>query len=301
MSSKFQSKKALRIWGITAAAVAVVSAALRLLSILFFYDTNIGYYKSGAILPIIAQALPAVAVVATLVFAVIPALRPAPVQPDNCYKTRSFAIFPAAGFSGYTVVYLIQFVEYLKLLDTIIIKDIMWDIIIALALIGASVFFWLIFLDKKIASTLYAASGLCVIVSAVYFLAGSYFDTLVQMNAPNKVVFQFALLAAMLLTVNEMRMGQTEKKPVFHLFTATAAVIYMLTSSLPSIICYFMGKMPLNYSLFYEDSILLMFTVFAFARLFGLCFGKKNTMQAVEAETKEEEKEAEATPTTDEE
>lgn len=294
MSSKFQSKKILSIWGITAVAVAVVSAALRLLSMIFFYDTNIGYYKSGAVLPIIAQVLPAVAVLVALVFIAVPSLRPTPMRPDNCYKTRSFAIFPAAGFSGYTVVYLIKFVEYLKLLNVIIIKNIFWDIIIAIALVGASAFFWLIFLDKKVGSTLYAAAGLCVIISAVYFLAGSYFDILVQMNSPNKVIFQFALLAEMLLTVNEMRMGQPETKPVFHLFTATAAVIYMLTSSLPSIICYFIGRMPLNYSLLYEDSILLMFAVFAFARLFGLCFGKENVASADNTEITEESEDTNA-------
>ena len=293
MSGKFQTKKALQIWGITAAIVSVVSAVLRLLSILFFYDANIGYYKSGAILPIIAQVLPAIAVITALVFSVVPNLRPTPEVNDNCKKIKAVAIFPAAGFSGYTVVYFIKLAEYLRGLDVIIIKNIMWDMIIALALVGASAFFWLIFLDKKVGSTLYAATGLCVIVSAVYFLAGSYFDSLVQMNAPNKVVFQFAVLAMMLLTVNELRIGQEEKRPMFHLFSATAASIYMATSAVPSIICSFIGKMPLNYSLLFEDGILLFFAVFAIVRVFSLCFVQDSVVKKDITEGSEHSQEAE--------
>ncbi len=277
MSNKFKSKKALRIWGISAICVAVISALLRLLSIFFFYDKDIGYYRSGAVLPIIAQALPVVFVVAAFVFAVIPYLRPSVGSPSSTFSTRIISVFPAAGFSGYAVVYLISFAEQLRIYGTSLTRDLIWNILISIAIIGAAVFFWLTFLNKKIGTILYSLMGLCVILTSVYFLAGSYFDTFVQMNAPNKTVFQFALLTAMLLTVNEMRVGLSENKPVFHLFTATAAVIFMTTSALPSIICCFAGKMPLNYTVLFEDGVILLFAVFAFARLCSLCFCKEIT------------------------
>ena len=96
--NRFKSQKALRIFGICAVCTAILCAALRLISILFFYDVNIGYYKSGAVLPIIAQTLPVLATVAAIVFTAIPKISVRPLTPENTFSTRSLSIFPAAVF-----------------------------------------------------------------------------------------------------------------------------------------------------------------------------------------------------------
>lgn len=273
--NKFKSEKALRIFGICSACAALLSVVLRLISILLFYDTSVGYYKSGAILPIISQALPIVAVVAAIIFTAIPKISVNPFLPENTYATHSLAIFPAAGFSAYAALYLLRLIEYLGALEVIALKSVLWNILFAVAFVCAAVFFWLIFLGKRLDSKLFAAMGVGVVISLVAFLASSYFDVLVQMNSPNKTVFHFAILGVMLLTVNEMRIGISQKRPSFHLFSAVAAAIYATTSAIPSIICSITGKMPLNYALIFEDGVLLAYAVFAFARLFQLCFSKK--------------------------
>ena len=273
--NRFKSEKALRIFAICAAGVAVLSAVLRLISILFFYDADIGYYKSGAVLPIIAQALPALATIAAVVFTAVPKLSVKPLTPENTFTARSLAIFPAAGFSAYAVLYLLNLAQYLGSLDVIVPKAVFWNILFAVAFVCAAVFFWLTFLGKSLNSSLFVGLGVGAVVSFVAFLATSYFDTLVQMNSPNKTVFHFAILGTMLLTVNEMRIGIPQKKPSFHLFSAAVAAIYATTSSLPSIICSIAGKMPVNYALIFEDGVLLACAVFAFARLFQLCLSKE--------------------------
>ena len=285
MSIFFKSKKFLKVWAITASAVALATAVLRLVSILFFYDTRIGYYKSGAILPIIAQILPILAVISAGVIVCVPKLRPQPTEPQSSDSVKSFAIFPAAGFFAYAIVYLIDIFEYLSSGFRLGV----FDIIAAFAFIGAALFFFVIFLGKRTDSAVFVCMGIAVVISLVYFLAGSYFDTLVQMNAPNKSVFQFALLSALLLAVNEMRVAIPEKRTKFHLFSATAAVIYLTSTSVPSIICFMAGKMPLNYSLFHEDCVLLMLAVFAFARLIQLCHTENDNISLNDISTEYEE------------
>ena len=273
--NNFKSEKALRIFGICSACAALLSVALRLISIFLFYDTAIGYYKSGAILPIISQLFPIVSVIAAIIFTAIPKISVKPLIPENTFATRSLAIFPTAGFSAYAVLYLFHTVEYLGALEVIVLKAFFWNILLAVAFVCAAVFFWLVFLGKRLDSMLFVAMGLGVVISLVAFLASSYFDVLVQMNSPNKTVFHFAVLSIMLLTVNEMRIDIIQKRPSFHLFSAVAAAIYATTSAVPSIICSIAGKMPLNYALIFEDGVLLAYAVFAFARLFQLCFSKK--------------------------
>ena len=116
--------------------------------------------------------------------------------------------------------------------------------------------------------------GILTVVWLVLTLAECYFDTLVQMNSPNKLVFQFACLGGLLLTVNEMRVGLDVKRTGFHLFAASVALLFLFTSSVPSIIGYVAKKMPISYSLLYSDAVFLMLAVFAAVRLAQMCFAE---------------------------
>jgi hypothetical protein len=50
-------------------AVTVISVILRSLSMLFFFDSSIGYYSIGAVLPIISNIFTAVGVIGFLILA----------------------------------------------------------------------------------------------------------------------------------------------------------------------------------------------------------------------------------------
>ena len=84
MSNKFQTTKFLRIWGMSTLSVAIICVILRLLSHTFFYDSLIGYYTSGAIIPFFAQFLPLAFVAVMLVFSIVPALRVRPNKVVVC-------------------------------------------------------------------------------------------------------------------------------------------------------------------------------------------------------------------------
>ena len=273
------SNKILRVLGISTLSVAAVTVILRLIGISFFYDSNIGYYDSGAIIPFIAQFLPLAFLVILAIVLIVPSLRPTPNDASNCRPLNIFAIFPAAGFTAYTVSYLIAMYESMKsgfVLGTL-------DIVSIIATVCSALFFWIIFAGKT-GSPLYVATGTALIVRLVFMLAQCYFDTQVQMNTPNKTVFQFAVLASMLLIVNELRIDQTIRRPLFHIFSVSAAVIFTTLSSIPSLIGYFMGNMPSNYNIVFYDMTLLFFSVFAVARICQMCF----CSQCDDAETNDE-------------
>lgn len=271
MSKFFQSKRALRIYGTGVLCTAAVCTVLRLLCILFFFDTDIGYYISGAVLPTVLNIVLFVATVGAFALCMIPQLRLAPVFPSASHPVRRFALLPAAGFAVYAVIYLMWLADYAEIYGTVPFSYILTEI----ASIGACVFFCLISVREKNDDAVFLLMGALTVIWLVIALADCYFDTLVQMNSPNKLIFQFACLGAMLLAVNELRQGFDVKRKGFHLFSASVALIFTLCSSVPSAIGYFMEKMPVAYSLIYSDTVFLLIAVFSAVRLIQLCFGKE--------------------------
>ena len=122
-------------------------------------------------------------------------------------------------------------------------------------------------------------------------LAECYFDTFSPMNSPLKLTFEFACLGALLLTVNEMRVGLDQKRRGFHLFAATVASVFLPTSAIPSIICYLSGDMPASYVLVYSDLVMLGISVLAVARLVQLCFYEQAEPTESETEIQDSDEE----------
>ena len=270
MKDIFSTKRALRIYGICAMAIAVMCIALRLVGILFFFDIDIGYYTGGAV-PFLASYLPGLAVVLAAVFCFLPWVRVTPCEVRNTKAVRISAIFPALGSIFWFVTYAISLIDYKEIYGTLPFIY----VFTALCALLAAVFFILIAFTRDTASVLYVIAGLFTVIWIVLSLAESYFDIYVQMNSPNKLIFQFATLGGILLTVNEMRNGFDVKRPRFHLFSSSVAVILLGTSSIPSVVCFLLGKMPSSYILFYTDCIFLLMFVFATARLVQQCFSKE--------------------------
>jgi len=270
MKDIFSTRRALRIYGICVMAIALACIALRFFGILFFFDIDIGYYTVGAV-PFLASYLPIFAVVLAAVFCFVPWVR---VNSNTARNTRSVkisAIFPALGFVFWFVTYAISLIDYNEAYGTIPFVY----ILTAICALLAAVFFIMTVFTRNTANALYVTAGLFTVIWIVLSLAESYFDIYVQMNSPNKLIFQFATLSGILLTVNEMRNGFDVKRPRFHLFSASIALVLLGTSSIPSVVCFLLGKMPSSYILFYSDCIFLLMLVFAATRLIQLCFAKE--------------------------
>lgn len=270
MLDKLKTRKALFIYGVAALGATALCVLLRTLSLFLAFDTNIGYYKSGAVLPIILNVLTVLAVIAAFAFCFVPKLSIVPNEPHLTKPVRLSAIFPAVGFAAYAFVYFSWLMDYLRFYPTLPLTY----VITAIATVGACAFFACAALRKSNGDIVFVLLGILTVVWLVLTLAECYFDTLVQMNSPNKLVFQFACLGGLLLTVNEMRVGLDVKRKGFHLFAASVALLFLFTSSVPSIIGYVAKKMPISYSLLYSDAVFLMLAVFAAVRLAQMCFAE---------------------------
>ncbi len=262
MTKIFKTKRAKTIFFISALAFSLTCIVLRTLAMLFVFETDIGYYKSESPLGLAASLLPTLCAVAAAVFCFI---RPLKIEANAAKNTLSLRIC----FALFTVIFIImtafaaQSTAYGYSLR---------NILTVLFCVLSTLFFLLLTINKKTDSALYVISGIAVIAWLVMTLSESYFDSYVQMNSPIKLSFQFGVLAAMLLTVNEVRCTLNDNRVSFHLFSATVAAVFCGASSVPSVICSLMAKMPDNYYLFNYDCVLALFFVISIVRLAQMCF-----------------------------
>ena len=67
MKDIFKTPRALRIYGISALILCALCITLRVLGIMFFFDSDIGYFQKGSPVSVLAELLPALCVIAALV------------------------------------------------------------------------------------------------------------------------------------------------------------------------------------------------------------------------------------------
>ena len=129
--------------------------------------------------------------------------------------------------------------------------------------------------------------GFMLILNLIFSLAYSYFDMTVQMNSPNKVVRQIAILAALLYLINENRLLAGKPRNRFYIFSASAAVYLLAVSSIPSIIAFATGLFTDKIYLIFDISmfVLLVYTSISFIRQ---AFGKNFIRQNAEPESETE-------------
>lgn len=268
MSKIFKSTRARKIYGIAALSAAFLCTVLRTLSILFFFDKDLGYYHSGAALPIIFEVLTIVSAIAAIAFSLVKPISISPNSAKDVSYVKYAAILATVGIATFTLTYVRGLITYLS------VYSLTWQMALTLvSSIGACVFLLLIAFTNLRESIAYVLTGCTTVIWLTIALASSYFDNFVQMNAPNKVIFIFGALGGMLLVVNEMRRGLDEQRSRLHLLGATAATLLLTVGSLPSLIGFLAGKMPSNYSNFYYDIAFFSLAIFAVARLVQMCFG----------------------------
>ncbi len=274
MSDILNTSSARKAFGIGAFCAALACTVIRIIAIIFFFDSDIAYYESGKIIPIISYAAPIAAILAAAVLCFIPKMRISAAAAYDTAYTRVSAIFPSLGFAVFSLIYILSLIEYSKLQVKIPISF----IICAICSVAACAFFALRALGRS-ASGLCVICGILTILWLVLALAENYFDTFVPMNSPLKTVFQFACLAGMLFILCEMRMSIDKKRTRLHLFSSAAALILMPLSAIPSLLGFFIGTMPVTYTLVYYDITLAAISVLACTRVINLCFGKEQRVE----------------------
>lgn len=261
-SNKAAGQRA-RTFSLVAIVLTVIATAGRLFSLLFFYD-RIGYYQSGALLPIASNILFALSLVFFGVAAIF-LLKPKQAIAAPTGAARYVALAPALAAAAHAMISALSLAK--ESLDVLKAISLLLSVI-------AAVFFASIALSER-PSLLTALSGVgCIAWIALEWLS-SYRDFTVPMNSPDKLFFHFGCIGAALLIVAELRALFVVSKPRFYYFSLFTAILTLAVSSIPSLIGMACGVFA-SYSLALEDLFLLSLLVYATVRLCALALAKNS-------------------------
>ncbi len=276
---RFCSLKHYRAISLILIAVAVL---LRTLNLFLYYESDIGYYQHGAVLPI---ALRMLLLLATLLFAVLAFGMEAPLAPQRHTATSAVALTVGATFA---ITALLRYCASAPEMSR--------PAIFLFLTGGLSAIYFILFALRKLSAPAALITGFGAILWFGCILVSSYFDVYVPMNAPIKLALLLACLGGMLLLLAEMRHVCAAQKKRFYFFALASATLYLCTSSIPSLIADVAGLLPTR-DLAFADLPCLALGMFGIIRLLGP-FGEEDVAEdppAVE-ETADACDEAEDTP-----
>ena len=117
----------------------------------------------------------------------------------------------------------------------------------------------------------------------------THFDFEVQMNSPNKLIFQLACLSAMLALLADMRILADAQKPRFSLFAFSLATLFLGSSSVPSVFAYMKGIFPSDYRNLPADFVCMALWCYCLIRLIWIAYPSEEKKAESPAEEATEE------------
>ena len=232
---------------IIAGVSAFLSLALRIICLFFFYD-DIGYYKVGAVLPIIANIILAVSIVCVFFLSMLCIDKKQKVMPTT--KMSQYAALLPMGALIFHVIRMFTSVFN----DTVVNKYLM-----AISALISIAFFVVIFLANK----KYAVAAVYLGIGAFAYIFFSwmyvYFDFAIPINSTEKMFFYIACAGAVIFIFNEMAASFGAVRAKFYYFSLFASIIALATSSISAIIGNICG--------IFKAYITLEFDIFFFALL----------------------------------
>lgn len=261
-SSNKTGRQRVLIFSLVAVALAVIATAGRLFSLLFFYD-RIGYYQSGAILPMLSNIIFALSLLFSCVAAIF-LIKPERKIDAPSKTAKYISLLPAIALIAHGASSALA----LSGEDTASI-----NILTTILSVVAAIFFASITLSSRPSViTVLLGTGCIAWIALEWFI--SYRDFTVSMNSPDKLFFHLGCIGAALFIVAELRAIFGISKPRFYYFSLFTALLTLAVSSIPSLIGMACGLFA-SYSLAFEDLFLLSLLVYVSERLFSLAFAKK--------------------------
>lgn len=208
------ANRPLRLLTVAALGAAALAFILRLISVLFFYDTEIGYYTAGAILPIISNITLVLSAVALIVLPL-------------CTLSKGRTVATPSGLSRWCALIpaLFMAIHAIKLIAGSMSSGSVMTLLSLLASIAATGFFCcLAFVDRPSGVTVGCGVGFVLFLGLSWL--SSYTDFTVAMNSPDKLFFNIACVGAALFTVGELRANyDTARARTYHCYSALALLI----------------------------------------------------------------------------
>ena len=217
--------------------LTAVGIALRLINTFFFFDYDIGYYQSGAILPIIMNAF---LVLSTLFFGVASLfLTRVPDSYSGCERNP----FTILASSLCAITFIASGVNFW--LFRIMLPAYVQILIPTLSIFAILSFCSSFYFISNVASFIgkyRAPLAIIVILNAVCILAISYFDITIQMNSPQKLLLHISCLASIFFFATEARCIFESIRKRIYIFLLCTGMFFSGIYSIPSLVSFLLEK-----------------------------------------------------------
>ena len=277
------TNKKTRGFAVSALILTLVAIILRAVSLLAFFEADIGYYQRGAVLPVIFNILCGVAIALFIIFPLVTLKKKEAVIPRHAKATRTAALLPVAALAIMAWNRWQSAFETLKSgAEVSVLKTALPPLLILAALtffVAACVGF-----ER---SALTAISGTLTIVMFAAELAISYTNLFVALNNPNKMLFHFTCLSAMLFLLYELRVIYGVSKARLWLFSTASAAFMLGCYSIPSIIAHLAGACE-SFDIRTDVAFAAIF-LFVVVRMLTALFGKEEPAEEENEENEENE------------
>ena len=223
MKKNFTALKKGVFWGTL--SFGVISAILRTLSMLFFFDSGMGYYEIGAILPIISNLFLGIGIIGVIALAI--ALFGKKSMALDCGRVGPFQI------TGCVVGVLATLFLAVSSIPAAIGGDKLSALFSALAFTGALYFPCTCL---RLGNVWRIITGIALVARITCMMGVYYFNQDITMNAPDKVIFCIACIFAMWIIPCSLKAIMGVVRPWIFITAASCATTICATASLPSII-----------------------------------------------------------------
>ena len=291
--SEEKSARFFKIFRIIILCAGFVATVLRALSLLLFYDAEIGYYQHGSVIPTIFSAFLTILALFAVVSCVLLG-KNAPRTEKYTVSSKCAAVFVALAFAVVSISVALLSYELSKVYD---ISDmtpavLLINFLTMITPIVACVYFVLYALGKC-SQTFSLIGGIFTLIYFVIILASAYFDVSVPMNAPEKLSTHLCCVCALLLVLNEMRVMCGAEKKAFYLFSVSFSAIALNSCALPTIIASFTGALTDGVITPPDPSAYVFFALGIFSVVRLIMLEPKDTNEAKEepTDTSSEDKE----------
>ena len=271
-----------KVFRYSAVGIALIAALFRSLSLVFSFDSDPGYFVSGAFLPTVANILTLIGVCwcAMPLFLIPRDVLPkkADFSTGGVYFTSVYTGFIMIADAGYRLYNILQpkareeirmYFAHPEMRTQRIVAIVSIACIVISALGGISFYFKAPGKNGKKGS---AILGLFPVIRSVCGIALCYFDMTVPLNSPLKTGTEFALMAMMLFLTYEVRFDLYEEKVMPRAYFASGLAVLVIcgVNGFSGIVAYF-GGYCVNGELSIEAFIISTLFFYALARLKAYC------------------------------
>ena len=272
----FSDKKA-KILIYSTVSLSVICAILRCVCLLFYYDTDIGYYTASSYLPTLTSVIIVASALFLILFSLIFMPKVGEIKPLGG-SLKYYAIIPAATF----------LLPLMSAVGNLALQRSYFEFFVLIASVCAMTFFALLAFSDNLASSATIVFGVGVILWLALAWLSSYTNFFVPMNSPGKVFFHFACVGAALLVVGELRCLCATAKPKTYYCYLCVAIFTLSAYTLPYVVGSLSGITEKSDATAAQSVVLIGLLIYACIRVFSLLTENPTLVQTESAPEIEE-------------